>query len=100
MNGIETFNRGQATHLSVTRMEAEETDTLFLESLVNEANRTLDSLKTVDYVMDEEQGEGRLCVAYRETKRPVSRLSLEEMSDLIIKVRQLQEMLLDGAKVA
>lgn len=81
-----------------SRSDADEADTLFLESLIAEANRSLDSLNAVQVMMDDEQKETSVYVAYRDSKLPVGRISDENIPELASRVRELRDMLFDGVQ--
>ncbi|MBF0179857.1 MAG: hypothetical protein HQM03_07510 [Magnetococcales bacterium] len=75
--------------------EGEDADALFLESLVAEANRTLDSLRAINLMVEEKQEDTTtVCVAYRESRRPIARIREEEIPDLAERIRSLQKTLL------
>ncbi|MBF0295379.1 MAG: hypothetical protein HQL96_09340 [Magnetococcales bacterium] len=74
--------------------EGVDADALFLASLVAEANRTLDSLQAINLMVEEKQEETSVCVAYRESRRPIARIREEEIPDLAERIRSLQRMLL------
>ncbi|WP_157072778.1 hypothetical protein [Candidatus Magnetominusculus xianensis] len=78
-------------------VEGEASDTLFLESLVAEANRTLESLHAINLLVEGQQEKTSVRVAYRETRQEIGRISADDIPDLANRVRQLKGMLLDTA---
>ncbi|MEO5331955.1 MAG: hypothetical protein H7839_08010 [Magnetococcus sp. YQC-5] len=79
-------------------IDGDEADTLFLESLVAEANRSLDSLNAVQVMLDDQQKETSVCVAYRDSKLPIGRISGQDIPELASRVKELQGLLFDGTQ--
>ncbi len=77
----------------------DESDTLFLDSLVAEANRALASLQTVDLSLSDGLQTPSLSVNYKESKRPIGKISCTEIPELADKVMAVKRMVLGGSMV-
>ncbi|MBF0427957.1 MAG: hypothetical protein HQL94_03475 [Magnetococcales bacterium] len=77
----------------------DQAETLFLESLVAEANRTLDGLKAVNFLVDGEQDSTSIQVSYRDTKRSICTISDDEIIGLASKIKELNALILGDNRV-